>query len=343
MQRRYTEMMKGSGPPLRAAGCRVRRFGLVRTGYDRTPNGLVRTGYDRTPAASVTSSGRRGLEPTSPCASPCERAMSNARRCLPSRWIWPPIFEDFLVGFASVAEARTPTFCGVVQRSRGGHLQPACTSGAACDADHTSYSDRSFPITIDCPWPIEDVKVSSGGYDSCPSCDGGCRRHHQRRCHLHMGRRQQDRCDRDGVSGSPDADRAAELRRRAQARRRWRRVHEPAADRHEFRSLRESARRSIAFLERLETAAGARSAASPLLGSGTAMVRSRPGPPALLAPTHRGSENGATHRLVPGRMGRTKCCPAARLAATWPALSSRRRRQRASSGSTRSPDAPRMA
>ncbi len=97
--------------------------------------------------------------------------MSNPLRCSSSRLVWLLLLGLFLVGFASVAEARTRTFCGVVKRSCGGHLQPACTSGAACDAGHTSYSGSPFPITIDCPWPIKDVKVSSGCYDSRPSCN----------------------------------------------------------------------------------------------------------------------------------------------------------------------------
>lgn len=74
---------------------------------------------------------------------------------------------------AAPAEARTRTFCGVVTRSCGGHLQPVCTSGAACDPGHTSYSGSPFPITINCPWPIPDVKVSGGCYDERPDC-GDC-------------------------------------------------------------------------------------------------------------------------------------------------------------------------
>ena len=76
--------------------------------------------------------------------------------------------------FASSAEARTRSFCsGIVKRSCGGHLQPACTSGAACDAGFSSYSGKPFPITIDCPWPIADSKVSAGCYDRRPDC-GDC-------------------------------------------------------------------------------------------------------------------------------------------------------------------------
>jgi hypothetical protein len=88
-----------------------------------------------------------------------------------TRLVWLLFLTLFAVGFASVAEARTRTFCGVVKRSCGGHLQPVCTSGAACDAGHTRYSGSPFPITIDCPWPIKDVKVTGGCYDSRPSCN----------------------------------------------------------------------------------------------------------------------------------------------------------------------------
>jgi len=69
------------------------------------------------------------------------------------------------------AEARTRTFCGVVKRSCGGQLQPACTSGSPCDPGFETYSGKPFPITIDCPWPIADVKVSTGCYDTRPTCN----------------------------------------------------------------------------------------------------------------------------------------------------------------------------
>jgi hypothetical protein len=78
-----------------------------------------------------------------------------------------------LLASAAPAEARTRTFCGVVKRACGGHLQPVCTSGAACDAGHTRYSGSPFPITIDCPWPISDVRVTGGCYDERPDC-GDC-------------------------------------------------------------------------------------------------------------------------------------------------------------------------
>ncbi len=97
--------------------------------------------------------------------------MSNPFRGSSTLLPWLLLLGLFVVGFASVAEARTRTFCGVVKRSCGGHLQPVCTSGAACDAGHTRYSGSPFPITIDCPWPIKDVKVSGGCYDSRPSCN----------------------------------------------------------------------------------------------------------------------------------------------------------------------------
>ena len=63
---------------------------------------------------------------------------------------------------ARPAQARTRTFCGVVKKSCGGQLQPACTSGSPCDPGFETYSGKPFPITIDCPWPIADVKVSTG-------------------------------------------------------------------------------------------------------------------------------------------------------------------------------------
>lgn len=74
---------------------------------------------------------------------------------------------------AAPAQARTRTFCGVVNRSCGGHLEPVCTSGAACDPGHTRYSGSPFPITINCPWPVPDVRVSAGCYDERPDC-GDC-------------------------------------------------------------------------------------------------------------------------------------------------------------------------
>lgn len=77
------------------------------------------------------------------------------------------------LAFAAAADARTRTFCGVVKRSCGGHLQPVCTSGAACDAGHRQYSGSPFPITINCPWPIADVRVTAGCYDERPDC-GDC-------------------------------------------------------------------------------------------------------------------------------------------------------------------------
>jgi hypothetical protein len=72
---------------------------------------------------------------------------------------------------AAQAHARTRTFCGVVKRACGGQLEPACTSGSACDAGYHTYSGSPFPITINCPWPIKDVTVKSGCYKDVPSCD----------------------------------------------------------------------------------------------------------------------------------------------------------------------------
>ncbi|MDJ0866729.1 MAG: thrombospondin type 3 repeat-containing protein [Myxococcota bacterium] len=76
---------------------------------------------------------------------------------------------------AGAADARTRSFCsGRVDRACGGHLQPACTSGAACDAGHRSYSGSPFPIEITCPTIfIKDETVSSGCYDERPDC-GDC-------------------------------------------------------------------------------------------------------------------------------------------------------------------------
>jgi hypothetical protein len=97
--------------------------------------------------------------------------MHDARLC--RRRVLPLVLGLVLAaGFAAApAEARTRTFCGVVKRSCGGHLQPVCTSGAACDPGHTRYSGSPFPITINCPWPIQDVKVTAGCYDERPTCD----------------------------------------------------------------------------------------------------------------------------------------------------------------------------
>lgn len=69
------------------------------------------------------------------------------------------------------AQARTRTFCGVVKKSCGGQLQPICTSGSPCDPGFETYTGKPFPITIDCPWPIADAKVSAGCYDTRPTCN----------------------------------------------------------------------------------------------------------------------------------------------------------------------------
>lgn len=70
-------------------------------------------------------------------------------------------------------EGRTRTFCGVVKQDCGGHKEVGCSSGSACDADHTSYSGSPFPKTINCPWPLKDIKVDSGCYEYIPNC-GDC-------------------------------------------------------------------------------------------------------------------------------------------------------------------------
>lgn len=72
-------------------------------------------------------------------------------------------------------EGRTRNFChnifnGGEDRPCGGHLEPACTSGAACDTGFNSYSGSPFPININCPSPIADETVSVGCYDTVPSC-----------------------------------------------------------------------------------------------------------------------------------------------------------------------------
>ncbi len=96
------------------------------------------------------------------------------------------------LGLASVAgpaEARSRKFCeyqpfyGGFDRDCGGHLEPFCTSGPACDAGHNSYSGSPFPITIDCPTiqecgflgcvtiaDVPDVTVNGGCYDRRPTC-----------------------------------------------------------------------------------------------------------------------------------------------------------------------------
>jgi hypothetical protein len=89
---------------------------------------------------------------------------------------------------AGPAEARTRRFC-VYQPFYSGrdvncgrHLQPVCTSGAACDAGHNSYTGSPFPITIDCPTirdpvfgtviaNVPDVRVTGGCYDRVPTCN----------------------------------------------------------------------------------------------------------------------------------------------------------------------------
>lgn len=70
------------------------------------------------------------------------------------------------------AEARTRSFCsGLVTRTCGGHLQPACSTSPACNDGFSSYSGSPFPITIECPSILKDVVVSSGCYDTRPDCN----------------------------------------------------------------------------------------------------------------------------------------------------------------------------
>jgi len=94
--------------------------------------------------------------------------MRKATSSGPSMRLLPLLLLGILV--AAPAEARTRTFCGVVQRACGGQLQPVCTSGAACDSGYSVYHGSPFPITIDCPWPIADVKVTAGCYQQVPDC-----------------------------------------------------------------------------------------------------------------------------------------------------------------------------
>lgn len=104
----------------------------------------------------------------------CWPTMSKPHAGTPTPILLPILLPVLLGGvLAGPADARTRTFCGVVQRACGGHLQPACTSGAACDPGFRTYSGSPFPITIDCPWPIPDVRVTSGCYDERPDC-GDC-------------------------------------------------------------------------------------------------------------------------------------------------------------------------
>jgi len=78
------------------------------------------------------------------------------------------------------AGARTRTFCsaeplyGGKSIACGGHLDPECTSGAACDSGHNRYSGDPFPKTIDCPKigfvDIPNETVTAGCYDRRPTC-----------------------------------------------------------------------------------------------------------------------------------------------------------------------------
>jgi len=90
-----------------------------------------------------------------------------------------------LVAVATSAEARTRNFCpyepfyGGKAVTCGGHLDPICTSGSACNSGHNRYSGSPFPITIDCPTinvgfgtiDIPDETVSAGCYDYRPTCN----------------------------------------------------------------------------------------------------------------------------------------------------------------------------
>lgn len=85
----------------------------------------------------------------------------------------------FILCSASVAEARTRTFCKVfgvagVDRPCGKHLEPQCTSGSACDS---GYSSWTIDYTVNCPSPVADQTVTAGCYDrnnlpTCQDCGG---------------------------------------------------------------------------------------------------------------------------------------------------------------------------
>lgn len=101
------------------------------------------------------------------------RARSAARRATDRRrWgaAWA-LLAAVIAATGTPAQARTRTFCGLVQRDCGRHLQPQCTSGAACDSGYHTYTGSPFPITIDCPFPLADVVVRGGCYETIPSCD----------------------------------------------------------------------------------------------------------------------------------------------------------------------------
>ena len=76
----------------------------------------------------------------------------------------------------------------------GGHLQPTCESGAACDAGHTVYNGDGFPLTINCPRietctifgcilieDIPDEVIPSGCFNQIPTCNN-CGGHLQPPC-----------------------------------------------------------------------------------------------------------------------------------------------------------------
>ncbi|MEO1575944.1 MAG: hypothetical protein AAFU65_13435, partial [Pseudomonadota bacterium] len=97
---------------------------------------------------------------------------------------------------AATPEARTNTYCRytepvfgtTVYNGRavecGGHEQPACNSGAACDANHIAWSGAPFPYDVSCPTitysipifgeqtvNIADVTINAGCYDEVPTCN----------------------------------------------------------------------------------------------------------------------------------------------------------------------------
>ena len=104
---------------------------------------------------------------------------------------------------APAAEARERLFCQGDNYPGdyypcGGHLQPACNTGSACDAGHNSYSGPPLPFVADCPHifieqcflgvcvtivdeNIPDVTVNTGCYDQIPTCND-CGGHLQPPC-----------------------------------------------------------------------------------------------------------------------------------------------------------------
>lgn len=109
--------------------------------------------------------------------------------------VWA-LLVSVLVALATNAEARDRKFCVAdpwysgKNYPCGGHLQPECTSGSACDDGHSQYTGSPFPVVIDCPtieqrvcvpwtsicetivlYDVPDNTVNAGCYNRIPSCD----------------------------------------------------------------------------------------------------------------------------------------------------------------------------